>query len=70
MVTNFTPAPTAKTGAAPVASGQFANIKNNPVQQTVAFKKTTARYIRFVATSPADEKQAQAAIAELGVVTR
>ncbi|MEZ2442492.1 alpha-L-fucosidase [Chitinophaga sp. RCC_12] len=59
-----------KNWGSPVASGQFANIKNNPVQQTVAFKKTNARYIRFVATSPADEKQAQAAIAELGVITR
>lgn len=59
-----------KNWGSPVASGQFANIKNNPVQQTVAFKKTTARYIRFVATSPADENDAQAAIAELGVLTR
>ncbi|MDR6569722.1 alpha-L-fucosidase [Chitinophaga ginsengisegetis] len=59
-----------KNWGSPVASGQFANIKNNPVQQTVAFKKTSARYIRFVATSPADEKQPQAAIAELGVITR
>jgi alpha-L-fucosidase len=59
-----------KNWGGPVASGQFANIKNNPVQQMVAFKKTNARYIRFVATSPADEKQAQAAVAELGVITR
>jgi len=59
-----------KNWGSPVASGQFANIKNNPVQQTVAFKKTTARYIRFVATSPADENDAQAVIAELGVLTR
>lgn len=59
-----------KNWGSPVASGQFANIKNNPVQQTVTFKKTAARYIRFVATSPADEKDGQATIAELGVLTR
>ncbi|MET3876582.1 alpha-L-fucosidase [Chitinophaga sp. OAE865] len=59
-----------KNWGSPVASGQFANIKNNPVQQTVTFRKTTARYIRFVATSPADENDTRAAIAELGVLTR
>lgn len=54
----------------PVASGQFANIKNNPVLQSVSFKATKARYIRFVAVSPASEADAQAGIAELGVITR
>ncbi|SEW33840.1 alpha-L-fucosidase [Chitinophaga arvensicola] len=59
-----------KSWGTPAASGQFANIKNSPVLQTVPFKARSARYIRFVAVSPADEKQVAAAIAELGVVTR
>ena len=54
----------------PVASGQFANIRNNPVPQTVPFKATSARFIRFVALSPSDEKQNWAGVAELGVITR
>lgn len=54
----------------PVAAGQFANIRNNPVPQTVPFKATSARFIRFVALSPADEQQNWAGVAELGVITR
>ncbi|WP_143305259.1 alpha-L-fucosidase [Chitinophaga vietnamensis] len=54
----------------PAASGSFANIKNNPVLQIVPFAPVKARYIRFVALSPADEKDTQATVAELGVITR
>lgn len=59
-----------KNWGRPVASGQFANIKNNPVLQQIPFNKVNARYVRLVATAPADEKQPWAGIAELGVVTR
>ncbi|NLR80006.1 alpha-L-fucosidase [Chitinophaga eiseniae] len=59
-----------KNWGKPVASGQFANIKNSPVQQNVPFKATAARYIRFVAVAPADAAQDWAGIAELGVITR
>ncbi|WP_349316817.1 alpha-L-fucosidase [Chitinophaga sp. MM2321] len=59
-----------KNWGTPVAKGQFANIANNPVLQTVSFKTTQARYIRFVALAPARANESWASIAELGVVTR
>lgn len=44
-----------KTWGEPVAKGEFANIKANPIQQTVALKQpVTARFIRFVALHSAD----------------
>jgi alpha-L-fucosidase len=59
-----------KNWGSPVAKGQFANIKNNPVLQSIPFPATNAHYIRFVAVTPANEPDRQAAIAELGVITR
>lgn len=59
-----------KNWGSPVAKGQFANIKNNPVLQSIPFGAVNARYIRFVAVSPASESDNQAAVAELGVITR
>ncbi|HEY9257478.1 alpha-L-fucosidase [Chitinophaga sp.] len=59
-----------KNWGSPVAKGQFANIKNNPVLQSVPFAAVNARYIRFVAVSPANDGDKQAAVAELGVMTR
>lgn len=59
-----------KNWGSPAASGQFANIKNSPILQTVPFKARNARYIRFVGVAPADAQHTQAAIAELGIVTR
>ncbi|MGO4293798.1 alpha-L-fucosidase [Chitinophaga sp. RAB17] len=59
-----------KNWGSPVAKGQFANIKNNPVLQSIPFGVVNARYIRFVAVSPASESDHQAAVAELGVITR
>ncbi|RFS24847.1 alpha-L-fucosidase [Chitinophaga silvatica] len=53
-----------------VATGQFANIKNNPVIQTVKFQATDARYIKLVSTAPSDGKSKSVAIAELGILTR
>ena len=32
-----------------VAAGEFSNIRNNPIEQTVAFAPVEARYLRFVA---------------------
>ncbi|WP_160711922.1 alpha-L-fucosidase [Chitinophaga solisilvae] len=52
------------------ASGSFGNIKNNPILQKVTFSPVKARYIRFVATAPAYEKDNKAGIAELGIITR
>ncbi|MBS0027910.1 alpha-L-fucosidase [Chitinophaga sp. 2R12] len=54
----------------PVAKGQFANIKNNPIKQSVPFKPTEARYFRFVAVAPANENDTRAGIADLGVIAR
>lgn len=51
-----------------MATGQFANIKNNPVQQTVNFSPTDAKFIRLVASSLTDEKAKLPAIAEIGVI--
>ena len=59
-----------KNWGSPVAKGQFANIKNNPVLQSILFGAVNARYIRFVALSPANDGDGQAAVAELGVITR
>lgn len=33
-----------------VAEGEFSNIENNPIRQTVPFPTTTARYVRLTAT--------------------
>ncbi|NIG53521.1 alpha-L-fucosidase [Chitinophaga sp. Cy-1792] len=52
------------------AAGSFANIKNSPVAQAVRFAPVKARYVRFVATSPADEKDEKVSVAELGIITR
>jgi alpha-L-fucosidase len=51
----------------PVATGEFANIKANPVQQAVALKQPApARFIRFVALHSADGSHVTCA--ELGVL--
>jgi alpha-L-fucosidase len=48
------------------AAGEFANIRANPIEQTVSLAApTTARYIRFVAMHALDESPP--AIAEIGV---
>lgn len=49
-----------------VASGEFSNIRNNPIEQVVSFNKVVkVRYIQLVAIRTL---QGQATIAELGVV--
>ena len=53
----------------PVISGEFSNIKANPVEQTVQLKQpVTARYIQFRATHVIAGNGATAA--EIGVITR
>lgn len=59
-----------KSWGKPVATGSFANIKNNPVMQTITFAQVAARFVRFVALTPAAEKDNRASVAELGVITR
>ena len=54
----------------PAAQGEFGNIRNNPVQQSVRFANPhTGRFIKFVATSEVNG-QPWASAAEIGVVTR
>jgi alpha-L-fucosidase len=50
------------------ATGEFSNIRNNPVQQTVNFTNVPARYIRFTSLREINDKPVMA-IAELGVLT-
>lgn len=51
-----------------VASGEFSNIVNSPVEQIVRFDEVQARYIRLKATQTADGNAAT--FAEVGVLTR
>ena len=48
------------------AEGEFGNLRANPVEQTVSFPATKARYFKFVAKHALERNHA--AIAELGVV--
>jgi alpha-L-fucosidase len=60
-----------KNWGEPVAQGNFANIANNPVTQTVRFNKPAkGRFIRLKAIAPANEKEHWASVAELGVITK
>ncbi|QJB35617.1 alpha-L-fucosidase [Chitinophaga oryzae] len=59
-----------KSWGQPAATGSFANIKNNPVAQTITFAPVKARFIRLVALTPATEKDNRASIAELGIITK
>ena len=52
-----------------VATGEFDNIRNNPIKRTVAFTPVKARYFRFVAKSTEDGGE-YANIAEIGVTMR
>ena len=57
-----------KTWSGPVAGGEFSNIKNNPVLQTVTFSSIPARYLKFKALSTVNDQQ-YIGIAELDVIT-
>jgi len=51
----------------PAAKGEFANIRNNPILQTVPLAQpTAARFFKFVATHAVEKNHA--AFAELGIV--
>ncbi len=52
----------------PLVQGEFANIRNNPVEQQIRFKPTQGRYIKWVALQVLDD-QKQVNIAEIGVIT-
>ena len=49
------------------SEGEFSNIKNNPIEQVKTFKKSKARYLRFVAKS-AVSKGSTVSIAEINVI--
>ncbi|MEI6515811.1 MAG: discoidin domain-containing protein, partial [bacterium] len=51
------------------AAGEFGNIKNNPVLQTVKFEPRKARYFKFVSKTEADG-QPFTCVAELGVLVK
>lgn len=50
-----------------IASGEFSNIKNNPIEQTVAFEPTEGSTVRLVAKNIVNGKRA--GIAEFSVLT-
>lgn len=50
-----------------VASGEFSNIKNNPIEQTVTFAPVTGKTVKLVAKSVSNGKSA--GIAEFSVLT-
>lgn len=51
-----------------VATGEFSNISNNPIEQFVRFEEVETQYIRLKATKTADGNAAT--FAELGVLTK
>jgi len=50
------------------SSGEFANIRNNPIMQEVRFERVEAAYIKFVAQQTSDQEVAS--IAEIGLLTK
>lgn len=52
-----------------VAEGEFGNIKNNPIEQTIPFNETKGRYVKMKALKISDNNPIFA-IAEIGVVTK
>ena len=52
----------------PVSSGEFSNIRNNPVMQTKAFGAERARFVKFVGEKEINGKNF-ISIAELGILT-
>ncbi|MEL6653919.1 MAG: discoidin domain-containing protein, partial [Bacteroidota bacterium] len=51
----------------PVAEGEFSNIQNNPIEQTISFLPKEGRFVKIRATASADGR---AGFAEIGVITR
>lgn len=52
-----------------VASGEFGNIKNNPIEQTVRFETVPGRYIKLRGLRTTDDSGA-ISIGELGIITQ
>jgi len=52
-----------------VATGEFANIKNNPIEQTIKFNTSAARYIKLKGIKMIDNDKILSA-AEIGVITK
>lgn len=50
------------------AKGEFSNVINNPIEQTVLFDETKARYIKLKAVKVNGEDP-QASFGEVGVIT-
>ena len=51
-----------------VSAGEFSNIVNSPVEQTIRFDEVKAKFIRLKASKTADGNPAT--FAEIGVLTR
>lgn len=51
-----------------VASGEFGNIKNNPIEQTIDFPDTKGRYIKLIGKKTTDDTGA-ISVGEIGVIT-
>ncbi len=51
----------------PVVSGEFSNIKNNPIKQTIRFIRTDARFIKLKAITIVNE--GIAGFGEVGIIT-
>ena len=54
------------TGERVLSSGEFSNIQNNPVLQTITFEPTTTRYLKLKADRMVNDGE-QIGVAELGV---
>ncbi|WP_339841332.1 alpha-L-fucosidase [uncultured Maribacter sp.] len=52
-----------------VATGEFANIKNNPIQQTIEFNSSKARYIKLKGVKMIDDNK-ELSIGEIGIITK
>lgn len=52
----------------PVASGEFSNIKANPIEQEIRFPAVTGKRVSLIATRILDDKE-QAGIAEFSLIT-
>lgn len=57
-----------KAWSDPVSAGEFSNIRNSPILQTISFDPVQARYVKFVAEREISDRPF-VSIAELGVIT-
>jgi len=64
----FYVSPDGKNWNSSVSSGEFSNIKNNPILQTKSFEVVKCRFIKFVGKMEINDNNLMS-ISELGVVT-